>query len=96
MFKTVRATYDDTPAGDPSEWLRIIREANEIAEEAGEDRVFGRPTHLGKWWAGGFVEEYAEARVILPDEGHEAEGVRITPLTERADRHIRAAVERLG
>jgi hypothetical protein len=69
----------------------VIREANALADKAGEERVFGAPTHTGKWWAGGFVEEYAEARVLRPEGNYPKAMARIVPLSERADRLIQEA-----
>ena len=45
--------------GDNPEWLHVIWAANEI-----DDTMFGAP-ELGPWWAGGTVEEYPDARVLL-------------------------------
>lgn len=94
-MQQVRALAADRPAGTGVEWVRLLWATNELAREEGQEPVFGRPTKLGEWRAGGFVEEYGEARIILPEEGREDEGVRIVPLTDRAGHLIHKAYERV-
>jgi predicted DNA-binding protein len=58
----------------PGEWLTIIRTVNGIAKDEGipgpklysdgTAPIFGSPESDGDWWAGGYVEEYPDARVI--------------------------------
>lgn len=48
----------------PGEWLDLIREANGV-----EAKFFDAPESSGPWWAGGSVEEYADARVIHREDG---------------------------
>lgn len=43
----------------PPEWLALIWACNDIDPE-----MFGEPTEISEWWAGGTVEEYEHARVI--------------------------------
>lgn len=48
----------------PGPWLNVIHEANRIAPD-----TFGEPLSTGDWWAGGYVEEYEDARVLhRPDD----------------------------
>jgi hypothetical protein len=48
----------------PGPWLNLIWAANDVSTG-----FFGQPDFTGDWWAGGYVEEYADARVIHnPDE----------------------------
>ena len=61
-------------------WLRAIHAVNEAIPG-----TFGRPTSTGKWWAGGYVEHYPTARVIMPDPENgrsDDEGVLIVALTD--------------
>lgn len=53
----------------PGLWLTVIHEANRLCIEAGRERMFDEPTSTGDWWAGGYVEEYPEARVLHRDRG---------------------------
>lgn len=80
------------------EWLQLIWECNELAfrdlwerDRPGDNRVFGAP-EIGPWWAGGTVEEYPDARVIHRGDGT----VSVVGKTERGDRMISLACDRLG
>lgn len=56
----VRCLSDGTPGYmETFEWMRVIYKSNELSPG-----MFGTPTFLGPWWAGGTVEEYEDARVI--------------------------------
>ncbi len=81
------------------DWLGFIQAANGV--EGGTDaRPFGAPIYCGPWWAGGYVEHYAETRVILPMPDRDRAGqreasdgkVRTWRLRERADGAIIAAL----
>jgi hypothetical protein len=48
----------------PGEWLDFIHVANGVAPG-----TFGAPVSSGPWWAGGSVEEYADARVLHREDG---------------------------
>lgn len=48
----------------PGEWLTLIHHTNVV-----RPGTFGEPTSTGDWWAGGYVEEYPDARVIHHDDG---------------------------
>lgn len=51
------------PSG-PGRWLDLIHAVNRA-----EHGAIGQPTSTGKWWAGGYVEEYgARFRVIFHDD----------------------------
>jgi hypothetical protein len=59
--------------------------------------VFGEPTSVGRWWAGGLAEEYPDARLILPGPGRaHDEGVLIASKTPRGAQLLRQAAETLG
>lgn len=77
------------PYGAP-EWLRVIHEANGI-----EPGMFGTPESMGPWWAGGFVEEYPDARVIL-DSDEPDSGARIVSKTDKGARVLARAARNLG
>lgn len=47
----------------PGPWLGVIHAANRIDPD-----LFGEPESTGPWWAGGYVEEYAHARVLHRDD----------------------------
>lgn len=73
--------------GGLPQWLRVIREVNKHRPD-----TFGQPVSTGPWWAGGYVEEYPDARVILPAEGRsEEEGVLILALTDEVAAALAAA-----
>ena len=81
-----------TPKSDPTgkgypEWLKVIHAANDA-----DPGIFGEPESQGKWWAGGYVEEYADARVVHRSDP----SVSIVSKTERGDKALRAAAEALG
>lgn len=91
-FRAVRAMNEKAGTGSASEWLRIVWRVNELAKDAGEEEVFGRPK-IGPWKSGYVVEEYPEARLIRPEEGINDDTVRIVPKTERANTLIQQAFE---
>jgi hypothetical protein len=82
------STKDDHP-----EWMKVIWEANKIAEEDGRGgmAVFGRPT-IEKWWAGGTAEEYEHARVIHRGDGT----VSVVAKTAIGDEVLEKAAQQLG
>lgn len=53
----------------PGLWLTVIHEANRLRKAAGLEPMFDNPTSTGDWWAGGWAEEYPEARVLHRDKG---------------------------
>jgi hypothetical protein len=69
------------------EWLRVIHAANEV-----EPGMFGAPVSAGPWWAGGYAEEYADARVVLDDDG----SARVVAKTARGESVLRQAAEASG
>lgn len=96
---TVHAAAGVPGSGVRPEWLAVIHEANQITEEAGERPMFAGPISSGPWWAGGFVEEYPDARAIVPDpeRGRQvAEGALLVSKTERGARVLRQAAHALG
>lgn len=64
----------------PGPWLDLIHHANGV-----DEGLFGEPTSVGPWWAGGSVEEYPDARVIHHDDGREPmdRSVSVVALTQR-------------
>jgi hypothetical protein len=80
--------------GDESmtDWLAVIHHVNATRTAAGAEPLFGRPTHAGPWWAGGSVEEYERANVILREDGT----VNIEGKDEEATRLIEEAATALG
>jgi hypothetical protein len=76
----------------PGEWLTLIHEVNRIAAEEGRERIFGAPESTGDWWAGGYVEEYPDARVLHRED----ESVSVTSKSNLGARLIRQAAERKG
>lgn len=78
------------PAGP--EWLCVIWEANRIMNEQGLPPIFGKPEYLGEWWAGGGVEEYEDARVLLRGDGT----VSIVSKTEHGASVLRDTAHNLG
>lgn len=78
----------EEPRGDSyPEWLAVIHMANQI-----DPGIFGRPEELKRWWAGGSVEEYPDARVIFVGD----ESVRIVAKTKRGDKTLREVAKQLG
>jgi hypothetical protein len=73
----------------PGDWLKVIHTANRLA---GEDVIFGEPESMGAWWAGGFVEEYPDARVLHRTDG----SVSVLSKTPRGDDLIRRAAAEHG
>lgn len=72
----------------PPEWMKVIHEANRLAD----DKMFGRPTFLGEWWAGGSVEEYPDARVLHRGDGT----VSIVSKTTHGSDVLRQVAKNLG
>jgi hypothetical protein len=70
----------------PGEWLTVIHEVNRIAPG-----TFGEPQSAGPWWAGGWAEEYADARVLHREDG----SVSLVSKTDRGAELAQAA-GRLG
>jgi hypothetical protein len=92
---TVRASLGE-PGSAQADWRLVIQAVQTLAHATGENPVFGEPISIGRWWAGGIVEEYLDARIILPGPGRaESEGVLITSKTPRAERLLRRAAEQL-
>lgn len=58
----------------PGEWLDFIHVANGVAPD-----MFGAAISRGPWWAGGSVEEYADARVLHREDG----SVSVVSTTDR-------------
>ena len=78
MTTSARFPNEKQPDGRP-DWLVFIHEANGI-----EPGFFGEPDSTGDWWAGGYVEEYPDARVLMRTDG----SVSIASKTERGERVI--------
>jgi hypothetical protein len=74
----------------PGPWLDLIHEANRIAPG-----MFGEPASSGPWWAGGFAEEYPDARVIFRRD-EDPESVSVISKTDRGAEILSAAAEKLG
>ena len=62
----------------PGLWLTVIHEANRLRLEAGMEPMFDGPTSTGDWWAGGYVEEYPEARVLHRDRGPDGDYTNVS------------------
>jgi hypothetical protein len=89
---TVRCDPGVPGSGVIPEWLALIRECNRH-----KPAIFGRPESQGPWWSGGYVEEYADARVILPANTRtEEEGALVVAKTDRGGDVIRTAAHALG
>lgn len=87
-IRTPGKAYDDTGRHTgPGPWLGVIWEANRIDPD-----MFGAPLRTGPWWAGGSVEEYADARVLHRTDG----SVSIVSLTDRGAAILAQAAARLG
>jgi len=76
-------------SGLKAEWLAFIHQCNEI-----EPGIFGEPESSGPWWAGGYVEEYADARLVLTQD--EDRTARLASKTERGERVMRQAAQAMG
>jgi hypothetical protein len=83
----IRTAAEARNGQDYPEWQSVIWDANEIAPD-----TFGRPDHLGPWWAGGSVEEYPDARVLHRGDG----SVSIVSKTEKGDEVLRAVAAKRG
>ncbi len=62
----------------PGLWLTVIHETNRLCIEAGREPMFDGPESTGDWWAGGYVEEYAEARVLHRDKGPDGDYTNVS------------------
>lgn len=58
----------------PGPWLSVVHAINDLVPE-----TFGAPTSTGKWWTGGWAEQYPTARIIHSEDG---ETVTIVALDE--------------
>jgi hypothetical protein len=88
QVRTPAKSYDaDGNHVGPGPWLDVVRAANGIAPG-----MFGSPYFVGPWWAGGSVEEYAEARVIHRDDG----SVSIVGKSVTAERVLAQAANEVG
>lgn len=68
-IRTPGKAYDDQGRHTgPGEWLRLIHEANRVCKDHGLEPLFDSPESSGDWWAGGYVEEYPDARVLHRDD----------------------------
>lgn len=76
----------------PGDWLTVIHEVNRICKEEGIEPLFGSPDSTGDWWAGGYVEEYPDARVLHRED----ESVSVVSKSTLGARLIQAAAERHG
>jgi hypothetical protein len=93
---TLRLTNRKTEEYGAPEWLKVIHEANKIAQADGGVKMFGQPTEYGPWWAGGHYEEYPDARVLLETPYEDSGSTRIVSKTERGDAVLQQAAENLG
>lgn len=91
---TVRATAHRETQYGPTEWLRVIHECNRVRPD-----MFGQPETVGVT-AAGYVEEYADARVIidLDSTGNTARdsGARIVSITDAGAAALAQAARNLG
>lgn len=78
----------------PGDWLDVIHEVNKIGQEENPQAglVMGEPESSGKWWAGGYAEEYADFRVLHRTD----DSVSVISKTRRGADLLRRAVERKG
>ena len=76
----------------PGEWLDVIHEVNRLAVEEGRTKLFLTPDSTGDWWAGGYVEEYKDARVLHRED----ESVSVISKTALGARLIRQAAKNKG
>ena len=74
------------------EWLRLLWECNSICKDEGDDSMFGRPSEISEWWAGGTVEEYEHARVIHREDPT----VSIVSKTDHGSEILKKAAVKLG
>lgn len=61
---SVRLMKGEPNTGKPGEWLKFIWATNDTCKDRGMRQISQFTVHLGPWWAGGFVEEYVDFRVI--------------------------------
>lgn len=83
----IRCVTAPPDATNQSEWLRVIWETNTVRPD-----TFGKPTKSGQWWAGGYVEEYDDARVLHRTDG----STSIVSKTDAGEHALREAANRLG
>jgi hypothetical protein len=76
----------------PGEWLTFIHAMNRAAKEANLPMLFGTPDSTGDWWAGGYVEEYFDARVLHRTD----ETVSIISKTDRGAHFMRLVAQANG
>jgi len=81
-----RASHASLVEGEQPEWLQVIWECNRMKPD-----MFGKP-EIKPWWAGGMVEEYPTARVIIVGD----DTVRVVGKTEEAEGLIQIAARKLG
>jgi len=87
-IRTAAKRFDDNGKHTgPGEWLDVIHQANRIKAD-----MFGQPYHTGPWWAGGYVEEYPDARVLMRGD----ESVSIFSKTDDGEAVLRQAAADLG
>jgi hypothetical protein len=93
QFRSARKAAQSSFGQLHGEWLELIHEVNRLGQEDElPEPVFGEPESSGDWWAGGFVEEYADARVLFQTD----ESVSVISKTKRGADLIRRAAERKG
>ncbi len=71
----------------PGQWLDLIHEANRVTPD-----MFGAADSTGEWWAGGYVEEYHDARVLHRPDGT----VSVVSKTDAGTRTLATAAAHLG
>lgn len=86
-YEAVQARFSTTPNGDEPTWLGFIQECRRI-----DPTMFGEPTTVDDWWAGGTVEEYPAARVIHRGD----DSVSVVSKTFEANEVLRSAARRLN
>jgi hypothetical protein len=91
----VRASGESETFFGAPEWLRVIHEVNRLREG-----TFLAPESTGKWWAGGYVEEYPDIRVIIDVDrnGNTYPGAaaRLVSKTEAGAMVLAQAADNLG
>lgn len=92
-FRSPAKAYDE--AGNhigPGKWLDVVRESNRVALLFDLPEPFQAPSETGKWWAGGYFEEYPTFRILHREDG----SVSILAKHPSARRILESAVRRLG